>query len=119
MHRSRLTKLGARSRPHPPLFAREQAEGRLEQAVAAYEAAGETEAVVRLYLEPLKNPVKAFTIARKARQIYACSRAAFCFLRAGLPPSARFRVPLTPPLPPAIPRLSGDRISRGRSTRPT
>uniref|UniRef100_A0A061RSU0 Wd repeat-containing protein 19 n=2 Tax=Tetraselmis sp. GSL018 TaxID=582737 RepID=A0A061RSU0_9CHLO len=56
-----------------------EGEGKFQEAVAAYEAAGEMDSVVRLNLERLKNPHKAFAVVRKTRSSEGASMVAnFC-----------------------------------------
>lgn len=50
-----------------------EAEGKYQEAVVAYEAAGEMDAVVRLCLEQLGNAQKAYSIARKTQSIDAAT----------------------------------------------
>ncbi len=56
-----------------------EAEGRYADAAAAYEAAGDMDSVVRLCLERLNAPQRAYAIVRKTQSVEAASQLSrFC-----------------------------------------
>lgn len=56
-----------------------EAEGRWQEAAAAYEAAGDMDAVVRLCLERLSQPQRAYAIVRKTQSVEAANQLSrFC-----------------------------------------
>jgi hypothetical protein len=56
-----------------------EAEGRFAEAAAAYEAAGDMDAVVRLCLERLNQPQRAYAIVRKTQSAEAANQLSrFC-----------------------------------------
>eukprot|EP00899_Mesostigma_viride_P009995 jgi/Mesvir1/18998/Mv18958-RA.1 len=70
-----------------------EAERKYEEAANAYEAAGDLDAVIRIHLEHLKNPQKAFTLARKSKSIEGTNMVAnYCMVNQDVATAIEFLV---------------------------